>query len=378
MHITLRQLEIFRAIALTGSTTAAAQSVPLSQSAASTALGEFERSLGTRLFDRVGKRLLLNDNGRALLPLALGVLDGAQHIERAFATGGVDLAADLHLYASTTIGNYILPRLLSSFRELVPAVQLDVRIGNTLEVVTAVREFSADLGLIEGPCHASDINVIPWFEDELVIVAAPGHPLSESSHGRVLTAEQLTRATWLLREPGSGTREAVELALLPHLGNIQPPMTLGSSEAIKNAAAEGLGISCLSHSVVEDLVSAGRLCVLETRLPRLTRRLALIHHRAKVLSETIRQFLKYCENHRVERRRAPLRAQGTRTRTRRPGDQDQEGALIGKSSPLTIQGVPNLSVTIPKLLAQNVGAMAMLTLPPSASRSNSFASATVP
>src|SRR5580658_3113788 len=141
MHITLRQLEIFRAIALTGSTTAAAQSVPLSQSATSTALGEFERSLGARLFDRVGKRLLLNDNGRALLPLALGVLDGAQHIERAFAAGGVNLAADLRLHASTTVGNYILPRLLSGFRELVPAARFDVRIGNTLDVVTAVREF---------------------------------------------------------------------------------------------------------------------------------------------------------------------------------------------------------------------------------------------
>jgi DNA-binding transcriptional LysR family regulator len=314
MHITLRQLEIFRAIALTRSTTAAAQSVPLSQSAASTALGEFERSLGARLFDRVGKRLLLNDNGRALLPLALGVLDGAQHIERAFAVGGVNLAADLHLYASTTIGNYILPRLLSSFRRLVPAAQLDVRIGNTLDAVTAVREFSADLGLIEGPCRAPDVHIIPWFEDELLIVAAPEHALAESSKRRKLTAEQLKGAPWLMREPGSGTREAVELALLPHLENIQPVLTLGSSEAIKNAAAEGLGISCLSRSVVEDLVAAGRLCVLETRLPRLKRRLALIHHRAKVLSETIRQFVKYCESLGVERTLGPLRAPGTRTR----------------------------------------------------------------
>jgi DNA-binding transcriptional LysR family regulator len=315
MHITLRQLEIFRAIALTGSTTAAAQSVPLSQSATSTALGEFERSLGARLFDRVGKRLLLNDNGRALLPLALGVLDGAQHIERAFAAGGVNLAADLRLHASTTVGNYLLPRLLSGFRQLLPAARFDVRIGNTLDVVTAVREFSADLGLIEGPCHAPDVVVTPWFEDELVIVAAPDHPLAKSAGTRAkrrkLTAAELAHAPWLLREPGSGTREAVELALLPHLENIQPAMTLGSSEAIKNAAAEGLGISCLSRSAVEDLVSTGRLCVLETRLPPLTRRLALIHHRAKVLSETIRRFLQYCESHRVERT-VPISARARR------------------------------------------------------------------
>ncbi len=298
MHITLRQLEIFRAIALTGSTTAAAASVPLSQSATSTALSEFERGLGARLFDRIGKRLVLNDNGRALLPFALGVLDGAQNIEKAFSADGVNLAPDLKLYASTTIGNYILPSLLASFRNELPAAQLDVRIGNTLDVVTAIREFSADLGLIEGPSHAADVTVIPWLEDELVIVAASGHPLAKSAVRHPLTVQQLREAPWLFREPGSGTREAVELALLPHLENIHPAMTLGSSEAIKNAAAEGLGVSCLSKSVVKDLVAARRLCVLSTRLPRLTRGLALVHHRRKLLSETIRRFMKHCRSYR--------------------------------------------------------------------------------
>jgi DNA-binding transcriptional LysR family regulator len=296
MHITLRQLQIFRAIALTGSTTAAAASVPLSQSATSTALSEFERNLDARLFDRIGKRLVLNDNGRALLPLALGVLDGAQNIEHTFAAGGVNPAARLKLYASTTIGNYILPRVLSSFRTQVPAALLDVRIGNTLEVVSAIQEFSADLGFIEGPCHAADVTISPWFEDELVVVAACRHPLAKASLRRPLTARQLQEAPWLLREPGSGTREAVELVLLPHLENIQPTMTLGSSEAIKNAVAEGLGVSCLSRAVVKDLVTAHRLCLLKTRLPRLTREFALIHHRSKLLSQTIRRFMQHCSN----------------------------------------------------------------------------------
>ena len=204
MHITLRQLQIFRAIALMGSTTAAAASVPLSQSATSTALSEFERSLGARLFDRIGKRLLLNDNGRALLPLALGVLDGAQNIEQTFAAGGVNPAADLKLYASTTIGNYILPSLLSSFRAQVPAAQLDVRIGNTLDVVTAIREFSADLGFIEGPCHAADVAITPWFEDELVVVAASRHPLAKASLRHPLTNRQLQGGTLVAARAGVG------------------------------------------------------------------------------------------------------------------------------------------------------------------------------
>jgi DNA-binding transcriptional LysR family regulator len=295
MHVTLRQLQIFRAIALSGSTTAAAQSVPLSQSAASAALSELERILSARLFDRVGKRLLLNDEGRALLPTALAVLDGARNLETAFLSANHAKLVDLHLFASTTIGNYILPRLLARFRDLMPGAQVQLQIGNTRDVVTAVRDFAADLGLIEGPCHASDIVVVPWLEDELVIVASPTHPLAKAAKRGSLSAKQLSQACWLLREPGSGTREAVEQSLLPHLVNIQSTMTLGSSEAIKNLVAEGLGVSCLSRYVVQDLAAANRLSVLRTRLPRLTRRLTIIHHRRKLLSESLREFIAHCQ-----------------------------------------------------------------------------------
>ena len=294
MRLTLRQLEIFRAIALRGSTTAAARGVALSQSATSAALNELERVLTARLFDRVGKRLLLNDNGRALLPTALAVLDAAHHVETAFGAAG-SAPSDLHLYASTTIGNYILPSLIASFRARVPGVRLDLRIGNTREAVNAVRDFATDLGLIEGPCHASDIVVAPWLEDELVIAASPSHSLAKAARRSKLSADQLGEAQWLLREPGSGTREAVELVLLPHLLSMRSSLTLGSSEAIKNAAAEGLGLCCLSRCVVEDLVAGNRLCVLPTRLPRLTRRFTLIHHERKVLSDSLRGFIGHCK-----------------------------------------------------------------------------------
>jgi DNA-binding transcriptional LysR family regulator len=296
MHVTLRQLQIFRAIALKGSTTAAAASMPLSQSAASAALKELERVLAARLFDRVGKRLLLNDNGRALLPMALAVLDGAQNLEAAFFSNTQALPVDLHIYASTTIGNYILPSLLARFREVVPNARLELQIGNTLDVVTAVRDFATDLGFIEGPCHEKDIVVSPWLEDELVIVAAPSHPLAKAAAQRKLSVKQLKDAQWLLREAGSGTRETVEQVLLPHLLNIPASMTLGSSEAIKNAAAEGLGVSCLSRSVVKNLLAARRLCVLSTALPRLTRTFLMIHHERKVLSDPLRKFIGHCES----------------------------------------------------------------------------------
>jgi len=297
MRLTLRQLQIFRAIAQSGSTTAAAGGVALSQSATSAALNELERALQTRLFDRVGRRLVLNDTGRGLLPMALAVLDGARSIETSLLSAERALPIDLDLFASTTVGNYVLPRMLARFRREVPIARLRVRIGNTLDVISAVQDFAADLGLIEGPCHASDMHVIPLWEDELVIVAAPEHPLARAAKRRRLTAGQLSEAQWLLREPGSGTREAVEQALLPHLQRIRSSMTLGSSEAIKNSAAEGLGVCCLSRCVVQDLVAAGRLTALSTRLPRLTRRFALIHPETKVLSAALRKFVAHCERY---------------------------------------------------------------------------------
>lgn len=296
MRLTLRQLQIFRAISLHGGTSAGAASVPLSQSAASAALSELEDALGAQLFDRIGKRLVLNDNGRTLLPAALAVLDGARNIEASFHSGDPGPIADLRISASTTIGNYLMPRLLAGFRKQYPRAQIELRIGNTLEVVTAVREFATDMGFIEGPAQDSELRLVPWLTDRLVIVAAPGHALAKVAKRRKLTVEQLRQGQWLLREAGSGTREAVEAAIMPHLTQLNSVMVLGSSEAIKYAVAEGLGVSCLSRSVVQDLVSAGRLTVLATRLPPLSRQLGFIHHREKVLSASLSNFVAHCRS----------------------------------------------------------------------------------
>ena len=295
MRLTLRQLHLFCAVASTGSTTAAADSVALSQSAISAALNELEGVLGARLFDRVGRRLVLNDSGRALLPRARSLLEGAQDIEADFAgAGGGTLPVNLRLAASTTIGNYLLPPLLARFRQAWPAAQFTVQIGNTQGVGRAVADFAADLGLIEGPCHVAGLTVVPWLEDEMVIVGAPTHPLARAAAAGRLTVRQLRQAPWLLRETGSGTREAVEQALLPHLHHLPVDMTLGSSEAIKNAVAAGLGVSCMARCVVQDLVAARRLAVLPTSLPRLTRRLALVHHMQKRVSPGLQRFIDHC------------------------------------------------------------------------------------
>ncbi len=309
MRLTLRQLQIFAAIAETGSTAAASARISLSQSATSAALNELESLFRQRLFDRIGKRLLINESGRALLPRARALLDVASGIEREFvvpsgAAPGAQPPASLRLAASTTIGNYLLPALIADFKQASPNSRIDLQIGNTREVSSLVMKLDVDMGLIEGASHEPELRQEPWIEDELAVVASPRHPLVLEHGRRRLDFEDLREAPWLLREPGSGTREAVENALLPHLHQLHEPVQLGSTEAIKQAAVAGLGLTCLSRYATRDLITLGRLRVVETTLPRLTRRFYLIYHEKKQFSSGLARFIEYCRKH-------PTSASGT-------------------------------------------------------------------
>ncbi|MFI4941306.1 MAG: LysR family transcriptional regulator [Burkholderiales bacterium] len=294
MRISLRQLQIFLAIAKSGSTAAAADLVALSQSAASAALNELESLLETKLFDRVGKRLLLNDNGRLLLPQARQMLDAATTIERQFNAPDDTTGAGLRIGASTTIGIYLLPAILAAISPQKTTMHPRVTIANTADIAAAVENFDIDMGLVEGPCHQPALKVEPWIKDELVIVSAPDHPLLEGKANRRINIKTLGDAGWLLREAGSGTRESVEHALAPHLHALHAIGEFSNAEAIKHAAAEGLGLACLPRLVVRDFLDTGRLVQLQTTLPPLSRHFYLIHNRHKILSARLTHFLQSC------------------------------------------------------------------------------------
>ncbi|PPC64535.1 LysR family transcriptional regulator [Pantoea sp. ICBG 1758] len=286
MHITLRQIEVFTEVLKSGSTTQASQVLSLSQSAVSAALADLENQLGVQLFDRVGKRLVLNEHGRLLYPRAVGLLEQAGEIEQLFRED----SGAIRLFASSTIGNYLLPGMIAAYRRDFPALPLELSVGNSQDAIQAVADFRVDIGLIEGPCHEPDIISTPWLEDELVVFAAPDSALLLQP----VTLASLAAAPWILRERGSGTREIVDYQLLSHLPQFQLGMELGNSEAIKHAVRHGMGISCLSRRVIADLLEAGTLAEVAVPLPRLTRTLYRIHHRQKHLSNALNRFLAYC------------------------------------------------------------------------------------
>lgn len=288
MHLTLRQWQVFVSIADAGTTAAAGAQLALSQSATSAALNELENQLASPLFDRVGRRLVLNAQGRALLDPARALLVAATDLERVAGVGQANagpLPLLLRLGASTTIGNYLLPARVAALMRHTPQAQVDLRIGNSADVVAAVQRLDVDLGLIEGPCHESGLQVLPWQRDDLVIVAAAG-----SVPDRMDLAA-LAQARWLLREPGSGTREAVEQALLPHLHHFARSMQLGSTEAIKQAAAAGLGLACLSRHAVADLIALDSLTIVQTPVPPMSRQLWAVRHPGKRVPPPLRALL---------------------------------------------------------------------------------------
>ena len=287
MHITLRQLAVFAEVLKSGSTTQASQMLALSQSAVSAALTDLEGQLGVQLFDRVGKRLVVNEHGRLLYPRALALLEQATEIEQLFREDN----GAIRVYASSTIGNYILPEIIARYRRDFPGLPLEMSVGNSQDVINTVADFRVDIGLIEGPCHTAEIVSEPWLEDELVVFASPASPLLQGD----VTLERLASAPWILRERGSGTRELVDYLLLSHLPQFHLGMELGNSEAIKHAVRHGLGISCLSRRVIAEQLETGTLKEIAIPLPRLVRTLWRIHHRQKHLSNALKRFLRYCE-----------------------------------------------------------------------------------
>lgn len=287
VRLTIRQLEVFSAIARGGTTRAAAGQVARSQSAASNSLGELETALGVQLFDRVGKRLVLNENGRALLPRAAGIVEQAAETEALFTQTHL---APLRLASSYTIGEYLLPDLIASWKSIRPRSQIKLHIGNTQQVFESVGSFAVDVGFIEGPHSHPDLTVRRWRTDELVVIASPGHPFAQ----RKPSLKQLADAVWILREPGSGTREASDRWLIHNLQQVNVDLELGTNEAVKRAVALGLGLGCLSRHTVVDAIKQGWLAEVNAPLPGMRRTLSIVMHRSKKLGSVSQDFLRHC------------------------------------------------------------------------------------
>ena len=288
MKITLRQLEIFAAIANHGHVTRAAEAVAMTQSAASMALAELEQQLGTPLFDRIGRQLRLNETGRQLLPKALDVIDRVRGIET--APLNQELAFDLDLGASLTTGNHLLPDLLAELRRRHPQGRARLSLKNTEQVVADLTHFRIDLGFVEGLVQDERLTRYFWHRDHLCVFAAPDHPLANIT----ATHEALRKSDWVLREKGSGTRNVLDRARTNAMLPITAAYELEQPEAIRQCVRAGLGLGCLSILELKDAFQSGWLAPVKTPFLDLDREFQILIHREKHLSPGIRAILTLC------------------------------------------------------------------------------------
>jgi DNA-binding transcriptional LysR family regulator len=290
MRLTLRQLEVFVAIGRAGNVTHAADRIAMSQSAASTALGELEKQFGRPLFDRVGKRLRLNEVGEAAMPKAIEILDRATELEALLAGGGGPGA--LTLGASLTIGNYLCPALIDRYLRLYPGSEVKLEIGNTRHIAQAVANFDLDLALIEGEITHPDLAVTGWLADELTVFCAPSHPLAREAS---VSIERLLEESWIVREPGSGTRQTLDRAMTPWWPRWKIGLELEHTEAIKGMVATGHFIGCVSRRALAEQFEGGRLAPLTVPELDLNRRFYLVTNRRKHRTPGIGAFVAVCE-----------------------------------------------------------------------------------
>ena len=251
--MTLDQLRIFLAVAERRHMTRAAEALGLTQSAVSAAIAALEGAHQLRLFDRVGRGIELSDEGARFLPEARAVLAQAERARIALADLGRATRGRLRIFASQTVAGTWLPPRLMALRGAHPGVEVSLATGNSAQAAQAVREGAADLGFVEGEAPAADLRAQVVAQDRLVLVAAAGHPVLARAAARGLGAAQYRALSWVLREPGSGSR-AVFDAHLAGLGlgarDLDVVLELPSNESVAAALRAGGAVAMLSERAV--------------------------------------------------------------------------------------------------------------------------------
>jgi DNA-binding transcriptional LysR family regulator len=284
---TIRQLEVYTRIAQGNSLTQTAEQLGISQSAASMALSELEKALQGPLFNRISRRLVLNDRGRQLLPKAQVLIQTASEITNSLINGDNSPKGHVVMGCSTTIASYWLPPLLKSFYAEHSGIEIHLGSGNTDTICKDLIDGKIDFGLVEGDINYEILQETYWATDNLAIIAPPNAPNTETSETKL---ESLKNEKWILREKGSGTRSTFETTLQKEGIHLENVMVLGHTESIKRAVENNLGISCLSHRAVERELELGFLTEINTQT-KLSRWFRLVTVKGQYISPLVKYVI---------------------------------------------------------------------------------------
>lgn len=281
-------LALFYAVAQAGGISRGAKMARVSQPAVSKQIAELEDALGVRLLERLPRGCRLTEAGVLLADYARRWRSVENEAEQAIEEYRGLKRGRLAIGASLTIGGYLLPKAVAQFHQAFPGIDLQLEMANTQHIQHSLLSGSIELGLTEGPIADDELESTVFYHDELVAIAPAGHPLLKR---KKVTARDLCREPFIMREEGSGTRAVVELALRRKGITVKPLLSLASPEAIKNVVAAGMGLAIISRLVVALELQAGSLGMITLKDLTIRRPLHLQRVRGRPQSPALAKFL---------------------------------------------------------------------------------------
>ncbi|WP_042490425.1 LysR family transcriptional regulator [Anabaena sp. PCC 7108] len=284
---TLHQLKVFEAAARHGSFTRAAEELFLTQPTVSMQIKQLTKSVGLPLFEQVGKRLFLTEAGRELFTTCRQIFETIAQFEMTVADLKGLKQGQLRLAVITT-AKYIIPRLLGPFCQLYPGIDISLQVTNHERILERMVNNLDDLYIMSQVPDHLDVNVKAFLENPLVVFAPVNHPLAQEKN---IPIEKLVDQPFIMREPGSGTRRAVQSLFDEHGIKVKVKLELGSNEAIKQAIAGGLGISVLSRHTL--LTDSSEFSILDVQHFPMKRTWYMVYPSGKQLSIVARTYYEY-------------------------------------------------------------------------------------
>ncbi len=300
MGLNFHQLHIFHTVAEYGSFSAAAHALSMTQPAVTMQVQALEEYFGTKLFHRTTKRVELSDAGKALLHYARQAIELMRETERVMAGYTQMLKDRLHMGASLTIGEYILPRVLVSFAQEFSNISISLKVLNTMQMIEEIANHHLTFGLVETQVDHPDIASEVVLSDELVLIMPPDHPLRDEE---TPTFEQLLGYPFVLREQGSGTRMVMENEMRRNgcdPSRLKIVMELGSTGAVKSAVEAGIGMSVLSRSSVKHESALGTVLTKRIHGMNIVRDFHAVYLKHAMLPMAALTLLSFLKKHDLE------------------------------------------------------------------------------
>ena len=286
----LRKLNIFITVCKYGSMSKAGENLYMSQPAISQAIHDLEEELNIKLFDRIKRQLILTHAGKTLLEYARRILLLVEEAENNISDIANMNRGRLRIGSSTTIGTYLLPKLIGEFKKSYQKIDIPFVIDNTQVIKDKILDYEIDVALVEGPVHSDDIIVKPCYDDQLYLICSKDHPWASR---KIINPNEIKGENFIIREPGSGTREVIENTMAKHKLTYQIKHVLNNTETIIKDVEANIGISIVPKLAIQDKMGNVNFKKLDIKGVDFTRKFNIIYHKDKYISNIFKAFLDF-------------------------------------------------------------------------------------